>query len=453
MENLQSENISTSSQRTKLHVSNLPENCSRRQLTEFFNRFGQVLECSILWDSYAFIHYATLNEARNALKQASCTTFLGKRLNIQISTSRNRQTSDWYQQEAMKSMLNKSNDILANLALVETKLHVTNLPDNCNQFELKALFEQYGQVLECVIMWNHYAFVHFADFKEAQTAMKKLNGHQFHGHSLIIQFSTSHNRPLPKCHALNKSNVSTNSTDSKTFKLNSDLAEGKEAATKDWINIIKTGSLPVFNSSETRDSKMIPLDKSLLFLKNSTIHSKASPISEVISLDAVPTPPLPKPFQQISTKLQESSDSNQRSEPIAIHNESISSTTIKTDLTDGEQDQFGLLCNLNLISMLNRCSNQSDYSTVSHISPAYSVDSGIEMNQPSFDIDYLNSLCMYEENRITKSFISTDENSALDTVFQSTNYILFPNVKEEQFSSKLEYDQTILQLLKKAYTN
>jgi RNA recognition motif-containing protein len=451
MENSQFDSKSTSSgQRTKLHVSNLPENCSRRQLTEFFNQYGQVLECSILWDSYAFIHYASLNEARNALKQASCTTFLGKRLTIQISTSRNRQTSDWYQQEAMKSMLNKSNDFLASLALVETKLHVTNLPDNCNQHELKSLFEQYGQVLECVIMWNHYAFVHFADFKEAQSAMKKLNGYEFHGRSLIIQFSTSHNRPLPKCQALNKSNASTNSSDIKaSSKSTLDLTDTKDSSSKDWIKIIKAGALPVLNSLENRE-KMIPLQKSLLFTDNSNMQTLKSK-QENISLDCVPTPPLPKPFQNVSARMSNTPGPISRSEPIAIQNDiNIRSSFSLSENCKFEEDEFGMLCNLNLISMLKRCSVQSESAMFSHVSPAYSVDSGIELGQPSYDIDYLNSLCMYEENKILKS---SSENSDMDAMPTSTNYILFPSLKEEHFSSKLEYDHAILQLLKKAYSN
>ena len=88
--------------RTKLYVSNFPENCTRRHLTEFFSKFGQVLECAIMWDTYAFIHYGTMTEAKYALKQATNTHFMGRKLSIHLSTSRNRQSFNWYQEQAAK---------------------------------------------------------------------------------------------------------------------------------------------------------------------------------------------------------------------------------------------------------------------------------------------------------------------------------------------------------------
>jgi RNA recognition motif-containing protein len=88
--------------RTKLYVSNFPQNSTRRQLTEFFNKFGNVLECAIMWDSYAFIHYASRKEASYALKKASMKRFRGNKLLIQLSTSRNRQDSNWYKKEVEK---------------------------------------------------------------------------------------------------------------------------------------------------------------------------------------------------------------------------------------------------------------------------------------------------------------------------------------------------------------
>jgi RNA recognition motif-containing protein len=88
--------------RTKLYVTNFPQNCTRRQLTEFFSKFGNVLECAIMWDTYAFIHYASRKEASFALKKASARTFMGNKLFIQLSTSRHRQESNWYQKEVEK---------------------------------------------------------------------------------------------------------------------------------------------------------------------------------------------------------------------------------------------------------------------------------------------------------------------------------------------------------------
>ena len=90
----------------------------------------------------------------------------------------------------------------------ETKLYITNLPDNCDHNELKQLFQQYGKVLECVVMWNHYAFIHYSDSNEARNGLINLHGYLFNGKNLIVQYSTSSNRPQPKCKVFEKSKES-----------------------------------------------------------------------------------------------------------------------------------------------------------------------------------------------------------------------------------------------------
>lgn len=87
---------------TKLYVSNLPANCTRRCLTDFFNQFGDVQECAIMWDTYAFVHYASMEEAQNALVQASHANLMGNKLSIKLSTSKNRQTTNWYQNKVIR---------------------------------------------------------------------------------------------------------------------------------------------------------------------------------------------------------------------------------------------------------------------------------------------------------------------------------------------------------------
>lgn len=59
---------------------------------------------------------------------------------------------------------------------VRTKLYITNFPEDMDQEEMKQVFNQYGHVLECTIMWNQYAFVHFGSYEEAEKAMNATKG-------------------------------------------------------------------------------------------------------------------------------------------------------------------------------------------------------------------------------------------------------------------------------------
>ncbi|XP_053305382.1 RNA-binding protein 4B-like isoform X1 [Spea bombifrons] len=76
---------------TKLHVSNLGGNCTSEELRAKFEAFGSVLECDIVKD-YAFVHMERADEALEAIRNLDNTEFKGKRMHVQLSTSRLRVT-------------------------------------------------------------------------------------------------------------------------------------------------------------------------------------------------------------------------------------------------------------------------------------------------------------------------------------------------------------------------
>lgn len=81
---------------------------------------------------------------------------------------------------------------------VRTKLYVTNFPEDMDQEEMKQLFNNYGHVLECTIMWNQYAFVHFGSYGEAEKALIGIKGVQYKGCKISVQWSTSAKYQQPK---------------------------------------------------------------------------------------------------------------------------------------------------------------------------------------------------------------------------------------------------------------
>jgi len=81
---------------------------------------------------------------------------------------------------------------------VRTKLYVTNFPEDMDQEEMKQLFNNYGNVLECTIMWNQYAFVHFGSYGEAEKALNAIKGVQYKGYKISVQWSTSAKYQQPK---------------------------------------------------------------------------------------------------------------------------------------------------------------------------------------------------------------------------------------------------------------
>ena len=77
---------------TKLYVSNIPLESNQQTITEFFNQFGRVMQCSVLFRNtkYAFVHYETTNDVENALRNANNMFLMGQKLTIKLSRTTNR---------------------------------------------------------------------------------------------------------------------------------------------------------------------------------------------------------------------------------------------------------------------------------------------------------------------------------------------------------------------------
>jgi RNA recognition motif-containing protein len=74
------------------------------------------------------------------------------------------------------------------------KLYCTNLPDNCKANDLQRLFAPFGHVIDCVILWDYYAFVTFKTFIEAERAINALHGYTWKDRRIIVEWSRASGR-------------------------------------------------------------------------------------------------------------------------------------------------------------------------------------------------------------------------------------------------------------------
>ncbi|XP_071588765.1 RNA-binding protein 4B-like isoform X1 [Heliangelus exortis] len=74
---------------TKLHVGNISPGCTNLELRAKFEEYGPVIECDIVKD-YAFVHMERAEDAVEAIRGLDNTEFQGKRMRVQLSTSRLR---------------------------------------------------------------------------------------------------------------------------------------------------------------------------------------------------------------------------------------------------------------------------------------------------------------------------------------------------------------------------
>lgn len=74
------------------------------------------------------------------------------------------------------------------------KLYCTNLPENCKAHDLQRLFSSFGQVTDCVILWDYYAFITYKSFFEAERALMTLNGFTWKDRHLIVEWARASGR-------------------------------------------------------------------------------------------------------------------------------------------------------------------------------------------------------------------------------------------------------------------
>jgi RNA recognition motif-containing protein len=96
---------------------------------------------------------------------------------------------------------NKINHIKTNKTIKDVgtngeipKLYCTNLPENCQANDLQRLFSPFGHVIDCVILWDYYAFVTFKTFVEAERALHALHGYSWKDRNLIVEWSRASGR-------------------------------------------------------------------------------------------------------------------------------------------------------------------------------------------------------------------------------------------------------------------
>ncbi|KAK4310416.1 hypothetical protein Pmani_018020 [Petrolisthes manimaculis] len=75
----------------------------------------------------------------------------------------------------------------------KTKIFVGKLPPTCKDFELRKLFERFGEVTECSILGN-YAFVHMKTESQAAAAIGNLNNWDMNGFKISVEQSTGEKR-------------------------------------------------------------------------------------------------------------------------------------------------------------------------------------------------------------------------------------------------------------------
>ena len=227
---------------------------------------------------------------------------------------------------------------------------------------LRNLFQKYGNVLECVVMWNHYGFIHYENTNEARNGLLNLHGYLFEGKHLIVQFSTSSNRPLPKCKVFETKQSGMEfikSVESSLIEfqqqheapatilcyrasdadLESEMLPHQEPNVttmnankkieKDWIKILSQNiqmSKLEISLSDIPTPNMPLIQNKIQLVPIHDAATLGTNYNDIVSLDQVPTPPLPIDFT--------SSTGSSYSSKVVYANDTTASSSSSVDISE-----------------------------------------------------------------------------------------------------------------------
>ena len=197
-----------------MYVGNLSPKLTREQLEQLFGRFGPVVECKILVDretqqsrGCGFVKFERRADAESAIQSmngAVITDISVGHLTVKHARQHDKTHRRPYgtapQTAAAAAPETAPRARPAGTGPVEYTgvcLFVYNLPRDTDRNALRALFEPHGALTNVQVKRDMngqccgYGFVNFARDADAKTAIDKMNGFDFKGHKLQVNYKTN----------------------------------------------------------------------------------------------------------------------------------------------------------------------------------------------------------------------------------------------------------------------
>ncbi|XP_003475215.1 RNA-binding protein 28 [Cavia porcellus] len=186
-----------------LFVSNLPPSARSEQLEELFSQVGPVKQCFVVTEKgskacrgFGYVTFSMLEDVQRARKEI--TTFEGCKINITIAKKKLRNKSkEKRKNENSESPKKKLTTKKAKTADKKARLIIRNLSFKCSEDDLKAVFTQFGAVLEVNIprkpdgKMRGFAFVQFKNLLEAGKALKGMNMKDIKGRIVAVDWAVA----------------------------------------------------------------------------------------------------------------------------------------------------------------------------------------------------------------------------------------------------------------------
>ncbi|KAF4447606.1 hypothetical protein F53441_8863 [Fusarium austroafricanum] len=193
----------------EIHISNLDRTANEADVKEVFSKCGSVTRVNIPRNlagknkGFAFIDFATKEEAQKAVTEMNNTKFKRQILEVTLSkeskikraattvigdNARDSPAPSSHDAEGDEAMQDAPNEAQAKPTTADISaktIALMGLPDTINDSRVRALVEPLGTIVKLVVLpGNGGAKIEFADAATAGKASLQLNSMEFEGHNL-----------------------------------------------------------------------------------------------------------------------------------------------------------------------------------------------------------------------------------------------------------------------------
>lgn len=176
---------------TNVFVKNLPGEATKEEVETFFAKFGSITSSMVAQTkddktkSFAFVNFATPEEAAACVEQANGAEFAGRKLFVgraQKKEEREKELRDRFEQ--LKQERQKK--------YAGVNLYVKNLSDETDDEKLSTEFAKFGNITSAKVMRDQagksrgFGFVCYSSPEEATKAVTAMNGCMLDGKPLYV---------------------------------------------------------------------------------------------------------------------------------------------------------------------------------------------------------------------------------------------------------------------------
>ncbi|KAF9055207.1 hypothetical protein BDZ89DRAFT_10443 [Hymenopellis radicata] len=159
----------------RLYMRDLPAHISDADIRKGLESYGTITEVKTMpGQNFAFVGFATAEDAQAALNHIQDNDFLGKRITVEFA------------HPLRKDLINA----ISSPPTSDRRLFLKDLPETASAQDMKELLQRYGTLTEFKLIPGHtYGFVEYASKEDALTVLQTFQRYNFLGHNITIEYA------------------------------------------------------------------------------------------------------------------------------------------------------------------------------------------------------------------------------------------------------------------------